>query len=125
MVKEEKLKQETAKADETYQNMIKTLDEVKKTWEKDITKFFKLAQRLEMERLQYLHNEIWITTNFISQTCVDDDNHCENIRKSLEQCDFDADINLFIKSMSTGTEKPAPLRYVPDHYKLMDKDRFT
>ena len=32
--------------------------------------------------------------------------HCEEVRKHLEQCDVDADIMLFINERKTGKEKP-------------------
>ena len=30
----------------------------------------------------------------------------ENVRKSLEQCDVDADIELFVTTKSTGSDRP-------------------
>ena len=30
----------------------------------------------------------------------------ENVRQSLEQCDVDADIQLFVTTKSTGTDRP-------------------
>ena len=35
----------------------------------------------------------------------------ENVRKSLEQCDVDADIELFVTTKSTGSERPG--EYIP------------
>ena len=37
---------------------------------------------------------------------------CEKVRKSLEECDVDADIDLFVKEKATGTERPLTVPYV-------------
>ena len=37
---------------------------------------------------------------------------CENVRKSLEKCDVDADIDLFVRERATGSERPQPVPYV-------------
>ena len=36
----------------------------------------------------------------------------ENVRKVLENCNVDNDIDLFVSEKKTGTDRPAPLRYV-------------
>ena len=35
----------------------------------------------------------------------------ENVRKALESCDVDADIDLFVREKATGTERPTPIPY--------------
>lgn len=35
----------------------------------------------------------------------------ENVRKALESCDVDADIDLFVREKATGTERPTPVPY--------------
>ena len=35
----------------------------------------------------------------------------ENVRKALESCDVDADIDLFVREKTTGTERPTPIPY--------------
>lgn len=37
---------------------------------------------------------------------------CGRMLNSLEKCDVDADIDLFVKSMGTGTERPQAVPYV-------------
>ena len=37
---------------------------------------------------------------------------CENVRKSLEKCDVDADIDLFVKEKATGSDRPQPIPYI-------------
>ena len=37
---------------------------------------------------------------------------CENVRKSLEKCDVDADIDLFVREKAAGSERPQPVPYV-------------
>ncbi len=35
--------------------------------------FSQIFQQLEEERIYFLRNEMWVNTNILSQTCVDDD----------------------------------------------------
>ena len=37
---------------------------------------------------------------------------CENVRKSLEKCDVDADIDLFLKEKATGGARPIAVKYI-------------
>ena len=37
---------------------------------------------------------------------------CENVRKSLEKCDVDADIDLFVKEKATGSQHPQSIPYI-------------
>ena len=37
---------------------------------------------------------------------------CETIRKSLEECDVDADIDLFVSDKAVGSDRPQPIQYI-------------
>ncbi|KAK3752550.1 hypothetical protein QZH41_013415, partial [Actinostola sp. cb2023] len=98
-------------ADAAYQNSVRSLEEARVSWEYEMTICCNVSQDLEQERIAYLRNEMWIYTNLCSITCVKDDEMYENTRKSLELCDVDTDIKLFISMKQTGSEKPASIEY--------------
>ena len=57
---------------------------------------------MEEDRIDFLRNILWQYSNLLADVCVQDDQAYERIRKSLEKCDIDADIELFINSKATG-----------------------
>lgn len=89
----------------------------------------KVFENLAKERIVFLRNAVWTHLNQLSQQCVTDDEVgsaldrrrqktaqvppflrvvqlYEEVRKSLEQCDVQKDIDHFINLRRTG-EKPA------------------
>ncbi|XP_003388698.1 PREDICTED: proline-serine-threonine phosphatase-interacting protein 1-like [Amphimedon queenslandica] len=98
-------------ADVQYQEAVKTLEEARMLWEREMELMCHKFQELEEQRLAFLRHQMWTYTNFCSQTLVDDDESLENIRKSLENCNIDEDIELFVKDRSTGSERPATIPY--------------
>lgn len=60
-----------------------------------------------------MRSNIWKYANFLSDTCVLNDQSSERIRVSLEQCNFTHDLNVFIDTYGTGTQIPEPHQYTP------------
>ncbi|CAG8460659.1 12754_t:CDS:10 [Ambispora gerdemannii] len=58
------------------------------------------------KRIQFLKTHLWEFANLISQSCVADDESSESIRISLEECDIEKDIAIFIRERATGPEIP-------------------
>ncbi|XP_031566957.1 proline-serine-threonine phosphatase-interacting protein 2-like [Actinia tenebrosa] len=81
-------------------------------------------QSLEEERIAYLRNAMWIYTNLGSTTCVKVDEIYEEMRKSLENCDVDMDVKLFISMKRTGSEKPEHIEY-ENYYMTQSSQRTT
>lgn len=99
-------------------------------WRNELPFSSKAFESLAKERIVFLRNAVWTHLNHLSQQCVTDDEvgrppsgpaaagSCkgptalcvvqlyEEVRKSLEQCDVQKDIDHFVKLRRTG-EKPA------------------
>ncbi|XP_065886288.1 proline-serine-threonine phosphatase-interacting protein 1-like [Dysidea avara] len=98
-------------ADQTYQDAVKNLEEARVLWEREMELLCNQFQDLEENRIAFLRHTMWTLTNVGSNSCVEIDQMYENVRKSLEQCDVDADIELFVTTKSTGSERPAQILY--------------
>uniref|UniRef100_T1IRP6 SH3 domain-containing protein n=1 Tax=Strigamia maritima TaxID=126957 RepID=T1IRP6_STRMM len=109
----EKLKQKQLKAvvnaeqaDANYKSAIDSLEQTRIQWEQETEKTCDDFQLLDEERIGYNRNSMWILTNIGSSMSVREDEMFEEIRKGLEKCDVDADIQLFIRQKQTGSERP-------------------
>ncbi|XP_013415067.1 proline-serine-threonine phosphatase-interacting protein 2 isoform X1 [Lingula anatina] len=109
--KYEKAKTERDQADLMYRSSIDSLDGARREWEKEMELACNVTQKMEEERIGFLRNELWMHINFISQLCVEVDDHCEVVRLSLEKCEEEADIMAFIEDKKTGTRRPDPIVY--------------
>jgi proline-serine-threonine phosphatase interacting protein 1 len=109
--KTETCKVNSNSADVQYQEAVKTLEDARVLWEREMDYLCNKFQELEEHRIAFLRHQMWTMTNFCSQTLVDDDESQENIRRSLENCNVDEDIDLFIKERATGVERPATIPY--------------
>ncbi|KAK2516984.1 hypothetical protein Q9233_013451 [Columba guinea] len=72
------------------------------------TEFFETQ---EWERINYFRNALWLHVNQLSQDCVQNDEKYEEIRKSLEMCSIEKDIDFFVNLRKTGSLAPAPVVY--------------
>lgn len=109
-------KMEVAKAasnttDLQYQEAVKTLEDGRVLWEREMEILCQKYQELEEQRIAYLRHQMWTLTNYCSQTYVEDDEAYENVRKTLEKCNVDDDIDLFVREKCTGSDRPAPIPY--------------
>ncbi|XP_071488351.1 proline-serine-threonine phosphatase-interacting protein 1-like isoform X1 [Diadema antillarum] len=98
-------------ADAQYQASVKSLDEARREWEKQMEELCVVLQQMEEERIKFLRNSMWVSVNLVSLHCVQDDEHCEDTRKSLEKCSEENDIKLFVAQKKTGNRRPAPIEY--------------
>lgn len=95
-----------------YQNGLRVLAENTDRWNKEWKHSCDIFQDMEEERIDFLKSNLWNYTNIVSSVCVSDDEGCENIRVSLEKTDIDKDIELFVKSRSTGAEIYHPPEFI-------------
>ncbi|KAG4305374.1 hypothetical protein PORY_000930 [Pneumocystis oryctolagi] len=65
-------------------------------------------QDLEERRLSFIKSGLWTFSTIISATCLSDKKCCEKIRESIEKCNPQNDIQLFIRTKGTGQEIPNP-----------------
>ncbi|KAK4495787.1 hypothetical protein PRZ48_013055 [Zasmidium cellare] len=95
-----------------YEAAVKVLEETTGRWNREWKAACDKFQDLEEERLDFFKSSLWSFANIASTVCVSDDQSCEKIRLSLEDCEVEKDISTFIKDYGTGQEIPDPPKYI-------------
>lgn len=109
--KAQQAKQNAEEADRLYHQNVTTLGKGRDEWLKEHVKACEMFEKQAMERINFLRNTVWTHLNQLSQQCVNSDELYEEVRKSLEQCDVQEDIEHFINLRRTGDKPPAPVVY--------------
>jgi hypothetical protein len=102
-LKAEKVLLQVRQTDQEYMVGSDKLMEIHQNWKNDMMAACIDFQKLEEDRFHFLRGNVWKYANFLSGTCVLNDESSERIRVALEQCNFDTDINLFLESSATGS----------------------
>jgi hypothetical protein len=95
-----------------YEMAVKVLEETTGRWNREWKAACDKFQDLEEERVDFFKSSLWSFANISSTVCVSDDQSCEKIRLSLEDCDVEKDITNFIADFGTGQEIPDPPKYI-------------
>ena len=82
-----------------------SLEEARKSWEKETEKSFNTFQGLEEDRLAHVRDSLWRVANISSLAAVADDLAAEEVRKTLEVTDLDEAVQGFISENTTGTQR--------------------
>ncbi|NWS73831.1 PPIP2 protein, partial [Crotophaga sulcirostris] len=98
-------------SDRSYQQNITTLEKIREEWQKEHIKACEFFETQECERINYFRNALWLHVNQLSQDCVQNDEKYEEIRKSLEMCSIEKDMDFFVNLRKTGSLAPAPVVY--------------
>ena len=127
--KHRRSKESSEAADHQYKETVLVLEEGRVHWEREYELCCVKFQALEEERIDFLRNNIWIYTNIFSQACVHVDERMEQVRKVLELCDIDKDIDEFVRNYRTGSEHPLEITYQnfyqPKQMQIPKKDSLT
>ncbi|OCT98897.1 hypothetical protein XELAEV_18011129mg, partial [Xenopus laevis] len=98
-------------ADKSYQQNINLLDKIRQDWQKEHVSSCEFFENQEWERVNFFRNAVWTHVNQLSQQCVTNDVMCEVVRKALEGCNIQKDIEYFTESHKTGNVPPAPVLF--------------
>uniref|UniRef100_A0A8C7ILC4 Proline-serine-threonine phosphatase-interacting protein 2 n=1 Tax=Oncorhynchus kisutch TaxID=8019 RepID=A0A8C7ILC4_ONCKI len=98
-------------ADRLYMQNVTVLGKIREDWQKEHVKACEGFEKQEVERINTLRNMVWTHLNQLSQQCVTSDELYEEVRKSLEHCDIQEDIEHFVNLRRTGDKPPAPILY--------------
>uniref|UniRef100_A0A8C8R5D7 Proline-serine-threonine phosphatase interacting protein 2 n=1 Tax=Pelusios castaneus TaxID=367368 RepID=A0A8C8R5D7_9SAUR len=98
-------------SDRIYQLSVAALEKIREEWQNEHTKACEFFETQECERIHYFRNTLWLHMNQLSQECVQSDEKYEEVRKSLEMCSIEKDIEFFVNFRRTGSMPPAPVVY--------------
>uniref|UniRef100_A0A8C1B3H0 Proline-serine-threonine phosphatase interacting protein 2 n=2 Tax=Cyprinus carpio TaxID=7962 RepID=A0A8C1B3H0_CYPCA len=107
--KTQQAKQTAEEADRVYSQNVSLLGKMREEWLNEHVKACEFFEKQEMERINTLRNGVWTHLNHLSQQCVTSDELYEDVRKSLEQCNIQEDIEHFINLRRTGDKPPEML----------------
>uniref|UniRef100_A0A8C8CGE6 F-BAR domain-containing protein n=1 Tax=Oncorhynchus tshawytscha TaxID=74940 RepID=A0A8C8CGE6_ONCTS len=93
-------------ADRLYMQNVTVLEKIREDWQKEHVKACEGFEKQEVERINTLRNMVWTHLNQLSQQCVTSDELYEEVRKSLEHCDIQEDIEHFVNLRRTGDKPP-------------------
>lgn len=102
----QKLQQSVQVSQAEYRSAVAALQETSDKWRLEWSDACDKFQDLEENRLQNMKTSLWSYANLLSQACVTVDESCEKIRLSLEKCDAQSDIQVFLRANMTGNEIP-------------------
>jgi len=104
-----KAKQTLDLCEASYQTSVTSIEDARKSWEKETEKSLTTFQGLEEDRLAHVRDSLWRTANISSLAAVADDLAAEEVRKTLEVTDLDDALLNFIGENATGTQRPKPV----------------
>uniref|UniRef100_A0A8C6S4A4 Proline-serine-threonine phosphatase interacting protein 2 n=1 Tax=Neogobius melanostomus TaxID=47308 RepID=A0A8C6S4A4_9GOBI len=90
---------------------LSTLGNIRDEWLKEHVYSCEILEKQANDRINFIRNTVWSHLNLLSQQSVTSDELYEEVRKSLEQCDIQEDIEHFVTLRRTGDKPPAPLVY--------------
>ncbi|OWK01555.1 PSTPIP2 [Cervus elaphus hippelaphus] len=93
-------------SDKAYMQHVNTLDRVRSEWQSEHIKACEVFETQECERINFFRNALWLHVNQLSQQCVTSDEMYEEVRKSLEMCSIEKDIEYFVNQRRTGQTPP-------------------
>ncbi|NXN01533.1 PPIP2 protein, partial [Sylvia borin] len=97
--------------DRSYQQSVTTMEKIREEWQNEHIKACEFFETQECERINYFRNALWLHVNQLSVGCVQNDEKYEEIRKSLEMCSIEKDVDFFVNLRKTGSLAPAPVVY--------------
>uniref|UniRef100_A0A8C5P6R2 Proline-serine-threonine phosphatase interacting protein 2 n=1 Tax=Leptobrachium leishanense TaxID=445787 RepID=A0A8C5P6R2_9ANUR len=98
-------------SDKTYQQNISLLERLRVDWQKEHISACTFFENQEWERVKCFRNAVWMHVNQLSQQCVTSDVMNEEVRKALEFCVIEKDIEYFTEIHKTGIHPPVPVLY--------------
>ncbi|XP_054612316.1 proline-serine-threonine phosphatase-interacting protein 2 isoform X2 [Dunckerocampus dactyliophorus] len=109
--KAQQAKVNAEEADRIYRQNVTLLAKIRDDWLKEHIQACEVFEKQAADRIGFVRNTIWTHLNLLSQQCVSADELNEEVRKSLEKCDIQEDMEHFVKLRRTGEKPPAPVLY--------------
>ncbi|WFD19474.1 formin-binding protein [Malassezia caprae] len=112
MVKLERAQANIESDDRDYQSYVRALQDTTQKWNAEYKSFLDICQDVEEERQEFLKTNLWSLANAVSSVCVTDDEACERVRVSLEGCEAQRDVQMFVREFATGSTIPTAPEYI-------------
>ncbi|XP_028318584.1 proline-serine-threonine phosphatase-interacting protein 2 [Gouania willdenowi] len=109
--KAQQAKLNAEESDRLYQQNVTALAKIRDDWIKEHINACELFERQSVERINFLRNTVWTHLNQLSQQCVTSDDLYEEVRRSLEQCNIESDVDHFVNLKRTGDKPPVAVVY--------------
>ncbi|RCH87200.1 hypothetical protein CU097_009733, partial [Rhizopus azygosporus] len=124
------------KLKEQYKAMVADVDYLSQEWIDAWTEACETMEAMEEDRVELIKYNVWEYANLASARLLIQDEWCEVIRKQLEKCSAEEEIEKCISSYRTGSTIPTTNEYVGEVMKELkkkqpkpieerDKDRMT
>ena len=113
IVKLERTLNQQRQFEQEYSLNVQKNAEIHDQWNSDMLNACRDFEKLELDRFNYTRTSLWKYSNQLSSACVLNDESSERIRISLEQSNFDKDLQKFISLHETGSLIPEPLPFEP------------
>jgi len=112
MAKLERVQANIESDDRDYQSYVRALQDTTQKWNAEYKSFLDICQDVEEERQEFLKTNLWSLANAVSSVCVTDDEACERVRVSLEGCEAQRDVQMFVREFATGSVIPTAPEYI-------------
>jgi len=70
-----------------------------------------MFQKLEEQRIDFVRSQLWTYSNILTAGCAADDVSNDRLRGSLEKCNIENDITVFVNEKATGKNVPEVIDY--------------
>ncbi|CEG63856.1 hypothetical protein RMATCC62417_00932 [Rhizopus microsporus] len=109
------------KLKEQYKAMVADVDYLSQEWIDAWTEACETMEAMEEDRVELIKYNIWEYANLASARLLIQDEWCEVIRKQLEKCSAEEEIEKCISSYGTGSAIPTTNEYVGEVMKELKK----
>ncbi|KAI8090403.1 hypothetical protein BDF21DRAFT_490824 [Thamnidium elegans] len=104
-----------------YKSLVTEVDELSQEWNSIWKDACEVMEAMEEDRIEFLKSNVWEYANLASARLLIEDEWCETIRKQLEKCSAEQEIERCISIYGTGSKVPSTNDYVGEQMKEQKK----
>ncbi|KAI9353163.1 hypothetical protein BD770DRAFT_445439 [Pilaira anomala] len=104
-----------------YKALVVEVDELSQEWNSIWKDACEVMEAMEEDRIEFLKSNVWEYANLASARLLLEDEWCETIRKQLEKCSAEEEIERCITIYGTGSKIPTTNDYVAEQMREQKK----